>query len=129
MTYRIRNIAVAVALALLAAMLSPSTCRITNGTSKATRRPSAIFVAKSDIPVGTPGADIIKHHLLVIRPRVIQRTVVPGAISNADQVQNLVTAAPIFASEQVTLRRFAGPHRAGPRAQLHGTLRAIDVRG
>jgi Flp pilus assembly protein CpaB len=61
--------------------------------------------------------------------QVTQRTVVPGAISNPDQVQNLVTTTPIFAEEQVTLRRFADHTELGPRAQLHGTLRAINVEG
>src|SRR5262249_22258128 len=40
-----------------------------------------------------------------------------------------VTTAPIFAAEQVTLRRFANHTELGPRAQLHGTLRAIAVSG
>lgn len=128
MTYRVRNIAVAVALALLAGMLSLFYVSNYKRHVQSDEKTVSVYVAKSDIPVGTSGADIIKHHLLV-SSQVIQRTVVPGAISNADQVQNLVTTAPIFASEQVTLRRFANHTELGPRAQLHGTLRAIDVAG
>jgi Flp pilus assembly protein CpaB len=88
----------------------------------------SVYVAKSDIPVGTSGAEIVKRHLIATS-QVVQRTVVPGAISNPDQVQNLVSTAPIFAGEQVTLRRFADHTELGPRAQLHGSLRAIEIEG
>jgi Flp pilus assembly protein CpaB len=44
-------------------------------------------------------------------------------------VANLVSTAPILADEQVTLRRFANHTELGPRAQLHGTLRAIEIAG
>jgi pilus assembly protein CpaB len=128
MTYRVRNIAVAVGLALLAGMLSLFYVSNYKRHVQSDEKTVSVYVAKSDIPVGTSGADIIKHHLLV-SSQVIQRTVVPGAISSPDQVQNLVTTAPIFASEQVTLRRFANHTELGPRAQLHGTLRAIQVEG
>jgi pilus assembly protein CpaB len=128
MTYRVRNIAVAVALALLAGMLSLFYVSNYKRHVQSDEKTVSVYVAKSDIPVGTTGADIIKHHQLV-SSQVIQRTVVPGAITNPDQVQNLVTTAPIYASEQVTVRRFANHTELGPRAQLHGTLRAIAVEG
>jgi Flp pilus assembly protein CpaB len=128
MTYRVRNIAVAVALALLAGMLSLFYVSNYKRHVQNDEKTVSIYVAKRDIPVGTSGADIIKRHLLE-PSQVVQRTVVPGAISNPDQVANLVTTAPILAEEQVTLRRFANHTELGPRAQLHGTLRAIEVSG
>jgi Flp pilus assembly protein CpaB len=128
MTYRVRNIAVAVALALLAGMLSLFYVSNYKRHVQSNEKTVSVYVAKSDIPVGTTGTDIIKRHLLV-SSQVIQRTVVPGAISNPDQVTNLVTTAPIYASEQVTLRRFANHTELGPRAQLHGTLRAVQIEG
>lgn len=128
MTYRVRNIAVAVALALLAGMLSLFYVSNYKRHVQSDEKTVSVYVAKSDIPVGTSGADIIKHHLLVSSD-VVQRTVVPGAISNPDQVANLVSTAPILAEEQVTLRRFANHTELGPRAQLHGALRAIEIAG
>jgi Flp pilus assembly protein CpaB len=128
MTYRVRNIAVAVALALLAGMLSLFYVSNYKRHVQSDEKTVSVYVAKRDIPVGTSGADIIKKKLLV-SSQVVQRTVVPGAISNADQVTNLVTTAPILAQEQVTLRRFANHTELGPRAQLHGTLRAIQIQG
>jgi Flp pilus assembly protein CpaB len=128
MTYRVRNIIIAAALAFAAALLA--LFYVVNYKRHVQHSESAVsvLVAKSDIPVGTSGADILKHHLLT-SSKVVQRTIVPGAISNADQVQNLVTTAPIYIGEQITLRRFANHVELGPRAQLHGTLRALSLEG
>jgi Flp pilus assembly protein CpaB len=128
MTYRVRNIVLAAALALAAAMLALFYVANYKRHVQHSESTVSILVAKSDIPVGTSGADILKHHMLT-SSKVVQRTIVPGAISQADQVQNLVTTAPIYSGEQVTLRRFANHVELGPRAQLHGTLRAISLEG
>ncbi len=128
MTYRVRNIIIAAVLALTAAMLALFYVANYKRHVQHSESTVAVFVAKGDIPVGTSGADILKHHMLT-SSQVVQRTIVPGAISNADQVQNLVTTAPIYSGEQVTLRRFANHVELGPRAQLHGTLRAITLEG
>ncbi len=128
MTYRVRNIIVAVALALAAAMLALFYVANYKRHVQHSESTVSVLVAKGDIPVGTSGADILKHHMLVTS-KVVQRSIVPGAISNADQVQNLVTTGPIYSGEQVTLRRFANHVQLGPRAQLHGTLRAISLEG
>jgi Flp pilus assembly protein CpaB len=128
MTYRVRNIFIAAGLALAAGLLSLLYVADYKRNVQHDEKTVSVYVAKSDIPVGTSGADILKRHLMSTS-QVVQRTIVPGAISNPDQVQNLVTTTPIFASEQVTLRRFADHTELGPRAQLHGTLRAINIEG
>lgn len=128
MTYRVRNIFIAVALALVAGLLSLFYVANYKRHVQHSEKTVSVYVAKSDIPVGTSGADIVKHHMMVTS-QVVQRTVVPGAISNPDQVANLVSTEPILAEEQVTLRRFADHAELGPRAQLHGTLRAIAIEG
>ena len=60
MTYRIRNIAVAVGLALVAALLT--TFYVANYKRHVQQSESTVevFVAKRDIPQGTPGAELIK---------------------------------------------------------------------
>lgn len=128
MTYRVRNIAVAVGLALVAALLT--TFYVANYKRHVQQSESTVtvYVAKRDIPQGTPGADLIRHGWIGTE-NIAQRTVVPGAISNSDQVRNLITTQDIYAGEQVSLRRFAGHAEQGVRAQLHGTLRAISVPG
>jgi Flp pilus assembly protein CpaB len=128
MTYRIRNIVVAVALALVAALLT--TFYVANYKRHVQQSESTVtvYVAKRDVPQGTPGAELIKSGWITTQ-QAVQRTVVPGAISNPDQVRNLITRQDIFAGEQVTLRRFAGNAEQGVRTQLHGTLRAISIPG
>jgi Flp pilus assembly protein CpaB len=128
MTYRLRNIAVAVGLALVAALLT--TFYVANYKRHVRQAESTVkvYVAKRDIPQGTAGTELIKQGSITTAD-VVQRTVVPGAISNIDQVQTLLTTQPIYAGEQVTLRRFASHQQQGIRSQLHGTLRAVSVPG
>jgi Flp pilus assembly protein CpaB len=128
MTYRIRNIAVAVGLALIAALLT--TFYVANYKRHVRQSESTVpvYVAKRDIPQGTTGADLIRHGWLTTQD-VVKRTVVPGAISSPDQVRGLITRQDIFAGEQISLRRFAGHAEQGVRVQLHGTLRAVSIPG
>jgi Flp pilus assembly protein CpaB len=128
MTYRVRNIFIAVALALVAGLLSLFYVANYKRHVQHSEKTVPVYVATGDIAVGTSGADIVKRHLLATS-QVAQRTVVPGAISNPDQLVNLVSTQPILAEEQVTLRRFADHAELGPRAQLHGTLRALAIPG
>jgi Flp pilus assembly protein CpaB len=128
MTYRLRNIVVAVGLALVAAMLTTFYVANYKRHVRQTESTVKVFVAKRDIPQGTTGTELIKRGSLVTAD-VVQRTVVPGAISNLDQVQSLLTTQPIYAGEQVTLRRFASHQQQGIRSQLHGPLRAVSLPG
>jgi Flp pilus assembly protein CpaB len=128
MTYRIRNIAVAVGLALVAALLTTFYVANYKRHVRQTESTVTVFVAKRDIPQGTTGAELIKSGWIQTQD-VVKRTVVPGAISNPDQVRSLITRQDIYAGEQVSLRRFAGHAEQGVRSQLHGGLRALSVPG
>jgi len=128
MTYRLRNIAVAVGLALVAALLT--TFYVANYKRHVRQSESTVkvYVAKRDVPQGTSGAEMIKRHLMVTSD-VTERTVVPGYVSSPEQVASLLTTQTIFAGEQITLRRFASHAQQGIRSQLHGTLRALSLPG
>lgn len=128
MTYRIRNIVVAIGLALVAMMLT--LFYVTNYKRSVQKDATSvqIYVAARDLTAGTAGADILKAHDLKLAS-VRRSDVVPGAISNPDQVQGLVLSAPLYAGEQVTLRRFSDVATQGIRAQLKGTMRAVQVAG
>lgn len=128
MTYRVRNIAVAVGLALLAAVLT--TFYVTNYKRhvRNSENTVTVYTAKRDIPQGTPGTELVKHGWLTTS-QVAQRTVVPGAISSPDQIRTLLTKQEVYAGEQVTLRTFASNAQQGVRVQLHGTLRAVSLTG
>jgi Flp pilus assembly protein CpaB len=127
MTYRVRNIFVAVGLAVVAALLT--TFYVANYKRHVRQAESTVtvYVAKKDIPANTPGSELA--HGWLTTADVSQRTVVPGAISSPDQVQSLVTSQAVYAGEQITLRRFASQAQLGIRSQLHGPLRALSLGG
>ena len=128
MTYRVRNITIAVALALVAALLT--SFYVTNYQRNVRKDETnvPVWVATRDIPAGTSGADAAQKGMLK-KSEVVRRNVVPGAISNPDQVAELVATQPIFAGEQVSTRRFSTPSQRGIRAQLTGVQRAIAIPG
>jgi Flp pilus assembly protein CpaB len=128
MTYRVRNIALAVGLALIAALLTTFYVANYKRHVRQTESTVKVWVAKRDIPAGTPGAGLVKHGFIGTAD-VVQRTVVPGAISSPKQVAGQLTRQDIYTGEQITLRRFANHAEQGVRSQLHGTLRAISLPG
>jgi Flp pilus assembly protein CpaB len=128
MTYRIRNIGIAVALAIVAALLT--TFYVTNykRTVQQGEQTVPVYVAAGDIALGTPGSDVANGKLLRVE-HVTRRSVVPGAISKPDQIDDLVAVEPIYAGEQISTRRFRTAEEQGIRAQLKGNLRALQVPG
>src|ERR687884_84235 len=126
MTYRVRNIGIAVALAAVAALLT--SFYVTNYKRHVQRGEDhvTVLVAKHDIPVGTSGSDVGGS---LEAQQVPRRAVVPGAISNRDQIANLVAAQPTYAGEQVSARRFSAVAESGVRGQLKGTMRAFQILG
>lgn len=128
MTYRIRNIGIAVALAIVAALLT--TFYVTNYKKSVQQGEStvAVYVASRDIPLGTSGSDVAHRAMLHVE-HVPRRSVVPGAISQPNQVENLVAVEPIYNGEQISTRRFRTAEEQGIRAQLKGTLRAVALPG
>jgi Flp pilus assembly protein CpaB len=128
MTYRIRNILIAVGLALVAMMLT--LFYVTNYKRSVQKGTESVqvYVAARDIAAGTAGADVVRGKTL--KPETVQRRdVVPGAISSPDQIANLVASAPVYAGEQVTVRRFTDVAAEGIRSQLKGNERAVQVSG
>jgi hypothetical protein len=59
----------------------------------------------------------------------VRRSVVPGAISEPDQISQLVATERVYEGEQVTLSRFKPLGQQGVYAQLRGRLRAYQLPG
>jgi len=126
MTYRLRNIGIAVALALVAGLL---TVFYVSNYKREVRNAEAnviVFVASQDIPAGTTGGEAQEF---LTEQEVAKRNVTPGAISTPEQLDGRVAAATIYAGEQVTTRRFTTEESKGIRAQIEGNERAIAVPG
>lgn len=126
MTYRVRNIGIAVALAAVAALLTSFYVTSYKRHVQRSEDHVTVLVAKQDIKPGTSGEDAAKQLGSVEVPR---RSVVPGAVSEADQLNGLVATQKTLQGEQVTTRRFGTEQQLGVRAQLTGTLRAFQVFG
>jgi Flp pilus assembly protein CpaB len=126
MTYRVRNIGIAVALAAVAALMT--SFYVTNYKRHVQRGEDhvTVLVAKHDIPAGTAGSDVAGELSATEVPR---RSVVPGAISSPDEVKDKVASQQIFAGEQVTTNRFSSVAETGVQGQLRGTMRAFQVEG
>jgi Flp pilus assembly protein CpaB len=128
MTYRMRNILIAVALAGLAALLV--TFYISNYKKSVQHAQAAVtvLVAAKDIPQNTTGADVIGKGMLKTE-QITRSAVVPGAISSADQIRNLVAIQPTFTGEQITTARFGPEVQQGIPGQLTATQRAVQLSG
>ena len=128
MTYRVKNITIAVALALVAALLTSFYVTNYQRNVRSNEQNVPIFVAAKDIPAGTAGADLVKRGF-VEKSEIVRRSVVPGAISNPEQLDGLVALQTVYAGEQVSTRRFASPSQRGIQSQLTGVQRAVAVQG
>jgi len=127
-TYRLRNIGIAVALALVAALLT--TFYVSNYKQNVQKKEAntPVLVATGDIPAGMLGSEVVGKHLVAQR-EVARKAVVPGAVASPDKIRRLVALQPVYQGEQVTLRRFGPVAAQGIRAQLKGTLRAYQLAG
>jgi Flp pilus assembly protein CpaB len=126
LTYRVRNIGIAAALALLAAMF---TFFYVSNYKKHVQQGEQlvdVYVASHDIPAGTSGTEVAGS---LTHKRVARTAVVPGAISDPSQVKRLVATQEIFSGEQVSTKRFQPLTEQGIRGQLKGNLRALVVPG
>jgi pilus assembly protein CpaB len=128
MTYRIRNIGIAIVLALTAGLLTVFYVTNYKRDVRDAESDVTVYVAAQDIPAGTSGAAIVEQNLLS-EQEIAKRSVAPGAISSPTQIDDLVSADAIYAGEQITTRRFTSEQAQGLRAQLTGTMRALQVSG
>jgi Flp pilus assembly protein CpaB len=128
MAYRLRNIAIALVLALVAALLT--TFYVSNYKKKVQQGESdvPVYVATKDIPSGTPASDVLKGGY-VETVQVDKRNLAPGAAWKEDQLDGLVAVEPVYAGEQLTTRRFRPLAEKGARGELTGNLRAFQVPG
>jgi pilus assembly protein CpaB len=126
MTYRLRNIAIAVALAVLAAMMTSFYVKQQKQDIQQGQVLTAVWVAKSDIPAGSVGDDITGQ---LESTEVAKSAVTPGAIVQPEDLAGKVSAETIYAGEQVSLLRFSTEEAQGIRAQISGNLRAFPFPG
>lgn len=126
MTYRVRNIGIAIALAAMAALLTSVYVTSYKRHVQSGQGQVTVYVAKRDIAQGTAGGEAAK---MLSTEQVPKRTLVPGAITKPDQLTGLTATQQTLQGEQVTTRRFSTVSRNGVRAELTGTMRAFQLSG
>jgi Flp pilus assembly protein CpaB len=128
MTYRVRNIGIAIALAVVAALLTTFYVTSYKKSVQSGEEAVTVFVAARDIPVGTVGADVVDRKW-IRSERIDRRNVVPGAISDPSQIEELSATEALYAGDQVSTSRFRPIQEQGLRAKIKGNVRAIQVPG
>jgi Flp pilus assembly protein CpaB len=126
MTYRVRNIVIAVVLAALAALMTSYYVTNYKRDVQQGEKHVQVYVASQDIPAGTAGSDAM--HMLK-RKTVTRAGVAPGAISQPDEIKTKIASQRIYAGEQVTVNRFSSVSQSGIQGSLKGILRAYQVAG
>lgn len=128
MSYRLRNMLIAVALAGIAALLV--TYYVSNYKKSVQKENTTVpvLVAAKDIPLDTLGTDVASKGYLSTQ-QIARKAVVPGAISSPDQIKSLVATQTVFAGQQVTLRSFGPLVQKGIKGDLTATYRAVQLEG
>lgn len=127
-TSRLRNLALPLGLAVLAAVLVGIYVvsyrnSVTHGAGLV-----KVLVASRDIPAGTDGSSIAAGGYLKSQS-VPRRAVVPGSVTSASPLTSLVAGAEIFKGQQITLRQFTPASQGGIFAKFSGTERVVVVPG
>lgn len=127
---RSRNLALATAFAVLAAILTlVYTGRGGNGgADAASGRTVPVLFATRDLPVGTYASQALADGSIVLQ-RVPVAQASADALSSAAPLHGEVVVQPIFEGEQVTARRFGPTGTAGAGSALSGAERLIQVSG
>ena len=127
-TSRLRNLALPVGLAVLAAVLVGIYVvsyrnSVTHGAGLV-----KVLVASRDIPAGTDGSSIAAGGYIVSQT-VPRRSVVPGSVTSAGPLTSLVAGTEIYKGQQITLRQFTPAAQGGIFAKFSGTERVVVVPG
>lgn len=124
--YRTRNIVIAAALAAAAVLLTVLYVSSARKHDKTQTQSVTVYVSTKSYPLGTAGSKVAGN---LRAEKVTRSTMTPEAVTSPDQIRNLYTTEPVYAGEQLTLKRFAPPAQQGVRSKLTGTQRAFQLSG
>jgi Flp pilus assembly protein CpaB len=128
MTYRLRNLGLAIALAAVAVLLVFYYVSQERGRLQEDQELVPVWVAAKDIPAGTSGADL-EAGGYIVQSEIERAQVAPGALLEPADVSEKIVGSEIYKGEQVSQLRFRSEAEKGIRAQLTGNLRAVQLPG
>jgi len=125
---RLRNLALPLGLATLAAILVGF--YIVSYRNSVTQGAGLVkvLVAARDIPAGTDGSSIAAGGYLKSQT-IPRRAVVSGSVTSAGPLTSLVAGSEIYKGQQITLRQFAPASQGGIFAKFSGNERVVMVPG
>ena len=126
MNYSVRNIVVAVLLAVCAAVAVVVYTSNVKQRAEADQERVKVYVAAKDIEPGTTGEQVLADKLLVQR-EVVRSDQAPGALTSLAGLQSKVVSQKIYAETQVIAPVFAEPALVDDSLNLTGNMRAIQV--
>jgi Flp pilus assembly protein CpaB len=127
MTYSVRNIVIALALAAVAGLLVIMYTSSVKKQATQNQQTIAVLVAKADIDAGTSVKEAIAAGDFQVR-QVVQRDVVPGAFDSVARLdRGQATNAPIAAGSQITSGMFGESNSNPIQTQLKGLDRGVQL--
>jgi pilus assembly protein CpaB len=127
MSYSVRNIVIALILAVVAAGLVIMYTSNVKHNADQSIKTTTVVVAKGDIVAGTPLNTLVDGGAFTTR-QVATKDVVPGAFTSVSSLNtSLATATNITAGAQITPAMFSDSKDTAIVNQIHGTMRAVQV--
>jgi pilus assembly protein CpaB len=127
MTYNVRNIAIALVLAGIAAFLVIMYTGNVQKQAHSSQQDTTVLIATGDIPAGTTVADAISGGQIQAR-KVVQQDVIVGALTDEKALDSsYVTKQDLFAGQQVTAAMFAPSDETRIVTQIKQNYRAIQI--
>jgi len=127
MSYSVRNIVIALILAVVAAGLVIMYTSNVKHNADQSIKTTTVVVAKGDIVAGTPLNTLVDGGAFATR-QVATKDVVPGAFTSIGSLNtSLATATNITAGAQITPAMFSDSKDTAIVNQIHGTMRAVQL--
>ena len=127
MTYNVRNIAIALVLAGIAAFLVIVYTGNVQKQAHSSQQATQVLVATADIPAGTTVADAISGGQLQLR-KVVQQDVIVGALTDEKSLDSsYVAKQDLVAGQQVTATMFSPSNDTRIVTQIKQNYRAIQI--
>ncbi len=127
MSYSVRNIVIALVLAVVAAgLVIMYTSNVKSQADKSIKT-TTVVVSKGDIVAGTPLNTLVSGGAFTTRS-VATKDVVPGAFTSIASLNtSLATSTNITAGAQITPAMFSDSNQTAIVNQIHGTMRAVQM--
>ncbi len=127
MSYSVRNIVIALVLAVVAAGLVVMYTSNVKSQADKSIKTTTVVVSRGDIVAGTPVNTLVSGNAFTTH-RVATKDVVPGAFTAVSSLNtSLATSTNITAGAQITPAMFSNSKDTAIVNQIHGTMRAVQL--